>query len=118
MMPRDVGLTETQEPRGVVVEDVALLLFRMLRRSAIAKVWFISSSSVVGDQIGSAHAGFLNFARNRSPYGVAGSHAGYSAKADNRLALLRGERDHQSGTRGTGGKGSHRGAVYANGVKA
>src|SRR5687767_6200191 len=27
MMPRDVFLTETQEPRGVVVEDVALLLF-------------------------------------------------------------------------------------------
>ena len=28
MMSRDVFFTETEEPRGVVVEDVALLLFR------------------------------------------------------------------------------------------
>jgi len=28
MMPRDVFLAETQEPRGVAVENVPLLLFR------------------------------------------------------------------------------------------
>lgn len=32
MMPRDLFLAETQEPRRVVVEDVALLLFREERR--------------------------------------------------------------------------------------
>jgi hypothetical protein len=52
----------------------------MLRRSAIASVWFMTSSSVVGDQIGSAQAGFLSFAMNRSPYGVAASHAEHSGK--------------------------------------
>jgi hypothetical protein len=38
----------------------------MLWRSAIASVCFMTSSSVVGDQIGSAHAGFFNLAANKS----------------------------------------------------
>jgi hypothetical protein len=38
----------------------------MFRRSAIASVWLMTSPSVIGDQTGSAHSGFLNFARNIS----------------------------------------------------
>jgi prevent-host-death family protein len=40
----------------------------MLRRSAIASVCLITSSSVIGDQTGSGHLGFLNCARNAVPY--------------------------------------------------
>ena len=93
---------------------------------------------MVGDQIGSAHSGFLNCPMSRSPYGVAGSHAGNGkgrthpqrrrplrvrrervhVHVDNRLALLCGERYHQNGKRCNGGKNSHRAQYMAIGSSA